>query len=112
MTTPSKPKSKDNSFSAFSLGVTVGVAASLLFGTEEGRSLVKKCLNSIPDKYKQVPEPVQKIISDVSPQQHFTEVPIIPQQETSHHATYPYREAPPRPAPYVRPSRPDPLNLK
>lgn len=87
MTTPSdKPKSA--SFSSFGLGIALGVAGAFLFGTEEGRKLVKKFVDSIPER----PAP--------------RSMPFITPEETQHHATY---EAPPPPPPSVRPSRPEPF---
>ena len=127
MTTPSRPKSKDNSFSSFAVGVSVGVAASLLFGTNEGRKLVKRFVDAIPDKYKTIPDigPLQ----DVSRQSHSAVNPVILTQETAHHATFDsslqrgtpwqsapihtephFTESPPPPAPFVRPSRPEPFH--
>lgn len=39
----------DNSFSAFIMGLTVGIAGVLLLGTEEGRKLSQKMIDSIPE---------------------------------------------------------------
>lgn len=110
MTTQSK-KSSDNSFSSFAVGVSVGVAASLLFGTEEGRNLVKRIVDAIPEKYRQIP--VSEHHEDMS-------IPVIPNQETPHHTTFDYQntpvfnrvhkgEAPPPPPPAIRPSHPEPF---
>lgn len=109
MTTPSRTKAKDNSFSSFAVGVSVGVAASLLFGTEEGRSLVKRIVDAIPDKYKNVPEPLERVVSEMTPHSTPTIIPVIPVQETPHHFTI-RSEAPPPPAPLIRPSRPEPFH--
>ncbi|TRZ47080.1 YtxH domain-containing protein, partial [bacterium] len=49
-------RNEDHHFSSFAMGVSVGVVAALLFGTEEGRKIVKNALDAIPDKYKQIPE--------------------------------------------------------
>lgn len=113
MTNQSERKTKDNSFSSFAIGVSVGVAASLLFGTDEGRKFVKKIVDVIPDKYKVFP----KSPLNVAPTPHSV-APLLPLQETQHHTTYEYlstttqnspgrRETPPPPAPVVRPSRPE-----
>jgi len=117
MTTPSRTN-KDNSFSAFAVGVAVGVAASFLFGTEDGRALVKRVLDAIPDKYKNIPDPVRKIAVELTPHSEPHLTPVIPVQETAHHTTYDYlsstrfssHEAPPPPAPLVHPTRPEPFN--
>ncbi|KKS67052.1 MAG: hypothetical protein UV37_C0012G0027 [Candidatus Collierbacteria bacterium GW2011_GWA1_42_60] len=71
---------QDHHFSSFAMGATIGVIAALLFGTEEGRKVVKEVLNAIPEKYKNIPE-------------------------TPHHATYDF-EAPPPAPPTVYPLRP------
>jgi len=94
-------KDKDNQFSSFAMGATVGVVAALLFGTEEGRKIVKEVLAVIPEKYKKVPEIF------ISKEEHFEppHTPIIMSQETPHHTTYDF-EPPPPPPPVVHTSRP------
>lgn len=87
MTTPSE-KPSTGSFSSFGIGIVLGVAATFLFGTEEGRKLIKKLVDSIPEKS--------------SPRT----MPFLPTEETQHHATF---EAPPPPEPKVRPIRPEPF---
>lgn len=111
MTNQFDKKVKDNSFSSFAVGVSVGVAASFLFGTEEGRRLVKRLVDAIPEKYKHLP--------DSSPNATYT--PVISPQETEHHTTFDYhhknpsqqisfsQETPPPPPPLVRPSHPEPF---
>lgn len=114
MKTPSRPQ-KDNSFSSFAIGVSVGVAASFLFGTEEGRGLVKRILDAIPEKYKNIPDPIKNITNGIISQTDSHITPVIRPEETSHHATYDFlannrfssSEAPPPPAPLVRPTRPE-----
>jgi len=97
--TPIKPK-QDHTFSAFAVGVTVGAIAGLLFGTEEGRKIVKNALDLIPDKYKNFS--IGKTQEPTRP-----DIPIIPQEETPHHTfATPSFESPPPPAPNVRPVRP------
>lgn len=101
MTTPSEKPVGNNTFSSFTVGVAFGVVVALLFGTEEGRKLVKKAVDAIPDKYKRPP---------VFVDQHHMGTPVIPLEETSHHTFEdPFNEAPPPPAPHVRPSRPEPF---
>ena len=124
MTTPSEKSGHEGAFSTFTVGVAFGVVAALLFGTEEGRKLVKRALDAIPDKYKT--PPVR--IPSSGPR-----TPIIPAEETSHHTTFDepslrggtptwqshstsddqfdssFGEAPPPPAPHVRPPRPEPF---
>ena len=82
------------------MGATIGVIAALIFGTEEGRKLVKEVLDVIPEKYKKVPE---KLLHKDEPE--LPRTPIITPQETPHHATYDF-EAPPPPPPAVHPFRP------
>lgn len=109
MTTPSDTSKKDGSFSSFSIGVALGVMGALLLGTEEGRNIIKKVVKAVPNKYKtppvNIPHPV-------------TTMPIIPTEETPHHTTFEHstpfgdtisEEAPPPPAPLVRPTRPEPF---
>lgn len=91
MTTPSD-KPNHNSFSSFGIGIALGITAAFLFGTEEGRKLIKKLVDSIPDSSLRG-----------TPRQS---IPSYPIEETQHHATY---EAPPPPAPSIRPSRPEPF---
>lgn len=93
-------KKEDHHFSSFAMGVSLGVVAALLFGTEEGRKLVKEVLNTIPEKYKKVPEVLAPSKYDEPPR-----APIITPQETPHHATYDF-EAPPPAPPTVHPFRP------
>jgi len=116
MTTPSEKAGHEGAFSTFTVGVAFGVVVALLFGTEEGRKLVKKALDAIPDKYKAPPVRIP---------QSGPRTPIIPAEETSHHTTFDepepsdffhnppfgnsFGEAPPPPAPHVRPTRPEPF---
>lgn len=93
-------KIEDHHFSSFAMGVSLGVVAALLFGTEEGRKLVKEVLNTIPEKYKKVPEAFMPHEDIDVPR-----TPIITPQETPHHATYDF-EAPPPAPPTVHPFRP------
>jgi len=98
MTTPSdKPK---GSSLPFAFGILFGVAATFLFGTDEGRKIVKKVVDSIPEKYKNLDTslrggtPTWQSISN------------FPTEETQHHAIL---ESPPPPSPSVRPTRPEPF---
>jgi len=90
------------------MGATIGVIAALLFGTEEGRKVVKEVLDVIPEKYKKIPE---NLISHKE-KDEVPRTPIITPQETPHHATYEFHsttfssEAPPPPPPAVHPYRP------
>jgi hypothetical protein len=93
-------KGADHHFSSFAMGATIGVIAALLFGTEEGRKLVKEVLDVIPDKYKKIPE---NLVPHDEPETPGT--PIITPEETPHHTTYDF-EAPPPPPPAVHPFRP------
>lgn len=97
----SPKNNQDHHFSSFAMGVTIGVVAALLFGTEEGRKLVKEMLDAIPEKYKTIPEEL------ISPKENKTTppTPIIEPFETPHHATYD-NEVPLRPAPSLNPTRP------
>lgn len=94
------PKPQDNHFSSFAMGATVGILAALLFGTEEGRKIVKKALDTIPEKYKKIPE---VLLSHDEPEA--SRIPIITPEETPHHIIYD-NEAPPPPPPAVHPHRP------
>lgn len=82
------------------MGATIGVIAALLFGTDEGRKIVKEVLDSIPEKYKKVPE---NLIPHKEPEA--PRIPVIEPLETPHHVTYDF-EAPPPPPPAVHPYRP------
>lgn len=75
------------------MGVSIGVVAALLFGTEEGRKIVKSAFDAIPDKYKQI------LGTPLPP------IPIITPEETPHHATFDL-EAPPPPPPVIHPHHP------
>lgn len=92
---------QDHHFSSFAMGVTIGVVAALLFGTEEGRKLVKEMLDAIPEKYKTIPEELKNPKAD----QIITPTPIIEPLETPHHATFD-NEIPLRPSPSLNPTRP------
>lgn len=82
------------------MGATIGIIAALLFGTEDGRKVVKEVLDVIPDKYKKVPEKLLHKDEYKPPR-----TPIITPQETPHHATYEFEDPPPAP-PMVHPFRP------
>lgn len=97
MTPQSNRPSGDNSFSAFTVGVLFGVAGALLFGTEEGRKLVKRAVDAVPDKYKTPPVNLGSTIP---------KIPILPTEETVHQTTY---EAPPPPAPAIKPTLAEPF---
>lgn len=92
---------QDHHFSSFAMGATIGVIAALLFGTEEGRKVVKEVLNTIPEKYKNIPG---NLLPHKKPEETPL-TPIITPQETPHHTTYDF-EAPPPPPPAVNPFRP------
>lgn len=47
----------DGPFSNFMLGLTVGVVGALLLGTEEGRQISRKMLDSLSDQTKDLLEP-------------------------------------------------------
>ncbi|HSV94476.1 MAG TPA: hypothetical protein VLH94_00660 [Spirochaetia bacterium] len=94
-------KKEDHHFSSFAMGATVGVIAALVFGTEEGRKLIKEVLDIIPEKYKKIPE---KLMPHEETHE-YPPTPIITPQETSHHATYDFESPPPAP-PTVHPFRP------
>ncbi len=81
--TPPSDNDKNNPFPAFAFGLTLGIVGALAFGTEEGRKIVNKLIDSIPNKYKTPP---------VNTQANMVKTPIIPLEETPHHAEY---EAPP-----------------
>ena len=86
------------------MGATIGVIAALLFGTEEGRKVVKEVLDVIPEKYKKVPGVLKPLIK-TEESVEAPRTPIITPLETPHHATYDF-EAPPPPPPAVHPTRP------
>lgn len=98
-------KHQDTHFSSFAMGATIGVIAALLFGTEEGRKIVKKILDAIPDKYKKIPDALTPHDEPTAPR-----TPIITPQETPHHTTFAPEntlvEAPPPPPPVIRPHHP------
>lgn len=94
------------------MGATIGVIAALLFGTEEGRKVVKEVLGAIPEKYKKVPEAIKPIVEPIMESFEHVEAPrapIITPTETPHHATYDFHdplESPPPAPPAVHPYRP------
>lgn len=88
MTNPSDKKT--SSSLPFAFGILFGVAATFLFGTDEGRKLVKKVIDSLPEKQPH----------------NFSSTPRFTPEETQHHTTF---EAPPPPEPNVHPSRPEPF---
>ena len=94
---------KDNSFSSFAIGVSVGVIAALLLGTEEGRKIAKEALDAVPEKYKSAPENLlHRLEEHQTPSTPST--PNFEPEETPHHATYDFHnplEAPPPPPPAV-----------
>ena len=77
----------DSSFSAFIAGPTVGIAGALLLGTEEGKKISKKALDSIP-------EDLTKLFN--KPQ---STLPPPPPQVTPSPGDYTNKEAPPPPPP-------------
>ncbi|MBU1200290.1 hypothetical protein KJ953_02005 [Patescibacteria group bacterium] len=66
----------DNSFSAFIAGLTVGIAGALLLGTEEGKKITKKALDSIPEDLTKLFAP--KTTDEPSPPQVIPEPPPPP----------------------------------
>lgn len=103
--TPPSEKSSGGSFSTFGLGVAFGLVAAFLFGTEEGRKLVKKAVDSLPEKYKLPKTPAAM---------RQASAPFIRPEETPHHVYYPSEplspnEAPPPPPPAVHHTRPEPF---
>jgi len=98
---PSK-KTEEHHFSSFAMGATIGVIAALLFGTDEGRKIVKEVLDTIPEKYKNT---LNSSLRGGNPTKQPPTISVIPTLETPHHATYDF-EAPPPPPPAVHPSRP------
>lgn len=90
------------------MGATIGIIAALLFGTEEGRKVVKEVLEAIPEKYKNT---LESSLRGGTPTKQSPTIPLIPTQETPHHATYEFHstvisgEAPPPPPPSVHPYR-------
>ena len=100
--TPTNPRPKtDSGFSSFALGVSIGVVAALLFGTEEGRKIVKGAFDAVPEKYKKIPE---SILPGKDASETVT-APILTPFETPHHATYEF-ESPPPPPPAISLTRP------
>lgn len=97
----SPKNNQDHNFSSFAMGVSLGVVSALLFGTEEGRKLVKEILDAIPEKYKTIPEEFKQ----PKESQTNTPTPIIEPFETPHHTTFD-NETPLRPAPSINPTRP------
>lgn len=106
--TAKSPKTKENSFGSFALGVSIGVGAALLFGTDEGRKLAKSLFDSLPENIKNLKsEPILGALDSTLHQEPYVSrnqtasIGYLSEPEsTPHHATY---EAPPPPAPYVEP---------
>jgi hypothetical protein len=81
----------DNSFSAFIAGLTVGIAGALLLGTEEGKKVTQKAIQSIP-------EDLTKLFSQNDP---VSSPP--PPQVTPSPDSYLNSEPPPPPPPPTKP---------
>ena len=77
----------DNSFSAFIAGLVVGIAGALLLGTEEGKKISQKAIDSIPEDFT-------KLFSH----QNTTPTPPPP-QVTPSPGSYVNPEQPPPPPP-------------
>lgn len=98
------PQVIDHSFSTFVMGLSVGVLGAFLFGTEEGRRIVKETLDAIPESWKKIsPTQPKESISDFAP-------PLAEPMSTPHHLVQNRFEAPPPPPPSLRGTRPDYLN--
>lgn len=105
MTSANDNKKPDSGFSSFALGVSVGVVAALLFGTDEGRKIVKKVLDNLPEKYHKIPQSVEAILPKNKINDETITTPVMTPFETPHHATYDF-ETPPPPPPSVNLTRP------
>lgn len=49
-----KPAIVDHSFSALMLGVVIGAAGAFLLGTTEGKKILQKAIDSLPDNLKKM----------------------------------------------------------
>lgn len=82
----------DNSFSAFIAGLTIGIAGALLLGTEEGKKISQKAIESIPED----------LLKLFSKDENSTLTPPPP-QITPSPENYTNSEPPPPPPPPIKP---------
>lgn len=99
--------SDDNSFSTFMFGLTLGVIGTVLLGTEEGRKVSRKLLQSVGDTMEKNEDLIQEAKNVASQAVHEIENQFrqpqsyLPDQPAHH-------EAPPPPPPYTNRPRPTP----
>ena len=60
--TQSNPKDAEHHFPSFMVGLTVGIAAALLLGTDEGKQITRKIIDAIPDNLKRDPEAFEPVL--------------------------------------------------
>ena len=87
------------------VGMTVGIMGALLLGTPEGKSLVKKVLDALPEGLLKTPEQrAAESVPDFTPP---LSVPLeTPHSYVAQAPKNPFHEAPPPVAPVVS-ARPD-----
>ena len=54
-----KPAIVDHSFSALMLGVVIGAAGAFLLGTTEGKKILQKAIDSLPDNLKKMDDQLE-----------------------------------------------------
>lgn len=84
----------DNSFSAFIAGLTVGIAGVLLLGTEEGKKISQKVIQSIPEELTNLFSHSNSTSTSTPP----------PPQVTPSPRAHTNTESPPPPPPSVKPT--------
>lgn len=82
------------------VGMTVGIMGALLLGTPEGKSLVKKIIDTLPENLKNTPEKrAAEAVPDFIPP---LSMPLeTPHSFVSETPKSPFHEAPPPAAPVI-----------
>lgn len=107
MNEPKDQPLADNSFSTFMFGMTLGIVGTILLGTEEGRKVSRKLLQSAGETLEKNEDLFQEAKNVASQAVHEIENQFkepqsyLPDQPVRH-------ESPPPPVPYTNRPRPNP----
>lgn len=80
----------DHGLTGFMFGLTLGALGAFLFGTEEGRQITKKALDSLPSNLAERFTMHSDNVPDFKP-------PLSTPETTPHHAFFPPEAPPPTP---------------